>query len=47
MLDKLVKSSMIFVLVLGATLVVLWITASYQKQVLAMEQASHWLQRSE
>ena len=47
MLDKLVKSSMIFVLVLGATLAMLWIAASYQKQELAMEQASHWLQRSE
>ena len=47
MLDKLVKGSVIFVLVMGAGLAMLWITASYQNQELAMGQTSHWLQRAE
>ena len=47
MLDKLLKGSMIFVLVIGTTLAMRWITASYQNQELAMGQTSHWLQRSE
>ena len=47
MLDKLVKGSVIFLVVTGTTLAMLWITASYQNQELAMGQTSHWLQRSE
>jgi len=31
-------------LAIGGALALLWITAAYQKQELAMEQASHWLQ---
>jgi hypothetical protein len=47
MLDKLMKGSMIFLVVMGAGLAMLWITASYQNQELAMGQTAHWLQRAE
>jgi hypothetical protein len=46
MLDKLLKGSMIFLVVMGATLALLWATANYQNQELAMGAASHWF-RSE